>query len=152
MRIAGFFLLMTLGLAMTGCDTVGVGQLTGSGSSQGTAAGNQFGNDSGVDSTEAAAAIDALISDDIEELLSKEDRLAVYEAQHRALEYNRSGSPVAWKNPDTKHNGEVIPGPSYTINTSRCRDYTHTIYVDGQPRVLRGTACRQRQGNWRTIS
>jgi surface antigen len=37
------------------------------------------------------------------------------------------------------------------VNEIACRDYTHTIYVDDQPAVTRGTACRQTDGTWKAI-
>jgi surface antigen len=46
----------------------------------------------------------------------------------------------------------VVPGASYQVNAYDCREFTHTIYVDGEPQVARGTACRQEDGSWRTVA
>jgi hypothetical protein len=43
------------------------------------------------------------------------------------------------------------PGQAYQINSLVCRDYTHTVYIQGQPEVLTGTACRQPDGTWRNV-
>ena len=46
----------------------------------------------------------------------------------------------------------VVPGPAYQMNGEPCREYTHTVYIDGQPQTGRGTACRNPDGSWTTIS
>ncbi|MGA9324185.1 MAG: RT0821/Lpp0805 family surface protein, partial [Xanthobacteraceae bacterium] len=75
-----------------------------------------------------------------------------YAAQMQALETGPSGAPVAWRNPDTGRYGNVVPGPAYQMNGEPCREYTHTVYIDGQPQTGRGTACRNADGSWTTIS
>ncbi len=78
--------------------------------------------------------------------LSTRDRQQALAAQTRALEYGRPGMPVDWHG--RKSYGEVIPGASYDINDTTCRGFTHTITMDGQSQVSRGTACRQADGRW----
>ena len=48
--------------------------------------------------------------------------------------------------------GEVTPGPRYKVNDYDCRDYTHTVDIDGQPQTARGTACRQPDGTWKPVT
>ena len=57
-----------------------------------------------------------------------------------------SGAPVAWRNPDSGRYGNVVPGPAYQANGATCRQYTHTVYIDGKPQ----TAARHRlpQSRW----
>lgn len=72
------------------------------------------------------------------------------EAEFRALEFGRTGIPVAWKDGDSR--GEVTPGAPYQVNASSCRDYTHIVSIGGGPPVSgRATACRQNGGGWRTV-
>ena len=72
------------------------------------------------------------------------------DAEIRALEYGRTGVPVSWK--EGKSRGEVTPGALYQVNASSCRDYTHTVSIDGSPAVSgRATACRQPNGAWHTV-
>jgi surface antigen len=66
----------------------------------------------------------------------------------QALESGRSGAAVPWRNPDSGRYGSVVPGPAYQANGLQCRRYTHTIYIDGQPQVARGSACRNPDGTW----
>lgn len=71
-------------------------------------------------------------------------------AQFQALEYGTAGAPVAWR--EQVFYGTVVPGPYYsTAGFQRCREYTHTVYVDGQPQTARGVACRKEDGSWLPI-
>lgn len=73
------------------------------------------------------------------------------EAEYRALEFGRTGIPVAWKEGNSR--GEVTPGAPYQVNASSCRDYTHFVSIDGAPALSgRATACRQPNGAWRTVT
>jgi len=69
----------------------------------------------------------------------------------QALESGRSGAPVAWRNPDSGRYGNIVPGPAYQQNGMSCRPYTHTIYINGQPQVARGSACRNPDGTWTPV-
>ena len=71
-----------------------------------------------------------------------------YEAEMAALEQGRVGAPVGWRNPGSGRYGNIVPGPVYVQRGSRCRSYTHTVYVRGRPEVVRGTACRNPDGTW----
>ena len=48
--------------------------------------------------------------------------------------------------------GNVVPGPAYQANGATCRQYTHTVYIDGTPQSARGTACRNPDGTWTTLN
>ena len=39
----------------------------------------------------------------------------------------------------------------YQSNGLQCRPYTHTIYIDGQPQIARGNACRNPDGTWTAV-
>ena len=74
-----------------------------------------------------------------------------YAAQVQALESGPSGAPVAWRNPDSGRYGSIVPGPAYASNGMNCRQFTHTIYIDGKPQTARGTACRNPDGTWQPV-
>lgn len=44
--------------------------------------------------------------------------------------------------------GTVQPGNPYQTESGICRDYTHTITVDGRRETARGIACRNPDGTW----
>ncbi|MCB1491917.1 MAG: glycine zipper 2TM domain-containing protein [Rhodobiaceae bacterium] len=158
-RVSGFALLAVSALALAGCDPYGRGPVGGPkqaiGTVGGAVAGGIIGNQIGKGEGKAVATTigviaGGLIGNQIGAGLDELDRRRAQEAEYRALEYGRSGSPVAWQNPDTGHYGEVVPTAPYQRGGTDCRDYTHTIYINGRPETARGTACRQPDGTWRT--
>ena len=96
--------------------------------------------------------IGGLIGNRIGASMDDEDKRRAYAAQMQALESGQSGAPVTWKNPDTGRYGTIVPGPAYQQASGTCRQYTHTIYIDGKPQTARGAACRNPDGTWTPIS
>lgn len=127
---------------------------TAVGAIAGAVIGSQFGGSTGsrIAGGIAGAAIGGLIGNRIGAAMDDEDKRRAYEAQMAALEAGPSGSPVAWRNPDSGRYGSVVPGPAYDSQGTKCREYTHTIYIDGRPQTARGAACRNRDGTWTPIS
>ena len=80
----------------------------------------------------------------------KERREAQARAQY-ALEHYPSGQTAQWGNPQGGNYGTVTPQPGYVEGGQYCRPYTQTITVDGETRVIEGTACRQADGTWYII-
>jgi len=128
------------------------------GTAVGAAAGGLIGNAIGgtaghrIAGTLLGAAIGGFIGNRIGAALDDEDKRRAYAAQMQALDTGPSGAPVAWRNPDSGRYGNVVPGPAYQVNGAPCREYTHTVYIDGKPQVERGTACRNPDGTWTTVS
>jgi len=124
-----------------------VGALTGA------LVGSQFGGGTGghIAGAIAGAAIGGLIGNRIGASMDEEDRRRAYAAEEQALETGPSGAPVSWRNPDTGRYGTVIPGPAYQQAGNTCRQFTHTIYIDGKPQTARGTACRNPDGTWTPV-
>ena len=116
------------------------------GNAVGGAAGNRFVG------TLAGVALGAFLGNRIGAALDDEDKRRAYAAQMQALEAGPSGAPVAWRNPDSGRYGNVVPGPAYQVNGASCRQYTHTVYIDGKPQIDRSTACRNPDGTWSTAS
>ncbi len=83
--------------------------------------------------------------------MDAEDKRRAYAAQIQALESGSAGAPVAWRNPASGRYGSVVPGPAYDQGATKCRQYTHTIYIDGQPQAARGSACRSLDGTWTPV-
>lgn len=95
---------------------------------------------------------DTLLGDRAGARLDDEDKRRASVAELQALETGPSGAPVAWRNPETGRYGNVVPGPVYQENGVACREYTHTVYLDGSPQTEHGTACRQPDGTWASMS
>jgi surface antigen len=152
-------LLAVFGLAAcAGNPATGTGpkENTGTllGALTGAAIGSQFGGGTGerIAAGIAGAAIGGLIGNQIGAALDDDDRQQAYAAQMQALEAGQAGAPVAWRNNDSGRYGSVVPGPYYVSNGLRCRQYTHTIYIEGRPQIARGTACRNPDGTWTPLS
>ncbi len=71
---------------------------------------------------------------------------------NRTLEYTPTGQTMQWHNPDTGYGYAMTPTRTYETPEGPCREYTTTGYVGGQPQQVYGTACRQPDGSWKTVS
>src|ERR1041385_9398176 len=83
--------------------------------------------------------------------LGEEDRQRAYAAGVQGLENGEPGIPVGWRGDGPKRYGTVVPGAPYSARGTRCRDYSHSIYVDGKPQIAAGTACRNPDGSWSPV-
>jgi len=164
MRSAAFVALIGVALAgsaLTGCagdpyTGTGPKENTGTlvGALAGAAIGSQIGGGTGerVAAGVAGAAIGGILGNRIGAAMDDEDKRRAYVAQMDALERGPSGAPVAWENPDSGRRGSIVPGPAYDRRGAKCREYTHTIYIDGRPQVARGAACRNPDGTWTPLA
>lgn len=147
-------------VACAGDPSTGTGpkQNTGAlvGALGGALIGSQFGGGPGerIAAGLAGAAIGGLLGSSIGASMDDEDKELAYAAQMNALERTPTGTAVAWRNPDSGRYGSVVPGPEYRAAAAPgpCRQYTHTIYVDGRPQTARGAACRNPDGTWTPVS
>ena len=123
--------------------------VAGAGAATGAAVGSTMGNSAA--GAVSGAAIGGMIGNRIGAAMDDEDKRRAYAAQVQALESGPSGAPVAWRNPDSGRYGSVVPGQAYESNGMNCRQFTHTIYIDGKPQTARGTACRNPDGSWQPV-
>jgi surface antigen len=93
-----------------------------------------------------------LVGGDIGSNLSRAERSAALEAEYRALEYTPSGQTVAWGDRQSGRYGEVVAASPYRVGSQDCRQYGHTVYVDGRSKKARGTACRNADGSWTPLT
>src|SRR6202795_5336867 len=138
------FLLLGLSVAACSADS---GPKEVGGTAVGAVAGGLIGNAMGgsagnrLAGTVIGAAVGGFLGNRIGAALDDDDKRRAYAAQMQALETGPSGAPVAWRNPDSGRYGNIVPGPSYQRQGGggTCRPFTHTIYINGQPQVARGT-------------
>jgi surface antigen len=131
-RVVAFAAVVLAGLALAGCSTSGTSTTPALGL------------------VEAGQPADTPIANFAGQGLSSPAQKKAAEAEFRALEFGRTGIPVAWKEGGSR--GEVTPGAPYQVNASSCRDYTHIVTIDGGPPLSgRATACRQANGGWQTV-
>ena len=98
-------------------------------------------------SARAAVAAAGVLGNGIGTGLDERDRQLAFSAEMRALDTGEPGEPVGWRGHPGRY-GTVVPGGYYETRGTRCRDYSHTIYIDGKPQTARATACRNPDGTW----
>jgi surface antigen len=114
--------------------------------------GNQFGKGSGkVASTFAGAVVGGIVGNSIGRDLDERDRILARDAEYDAWERGTPGRPVRWSNPANGRYGDVVAEDYYDRGGSRCRNFVHTVYIDGRPQSMRGTACRNPDGTWTQV-
>lgn len=84
--------------------------------------------------------------------LSQAEKTRALEAEYRALEYTPVGQPVAWGDKASGRHGEVVAAQPYRVGSQDCRQYAHTVHTGVEPRVARGTACRNADGSWTPLT
>lgn len=115
--------------------------------------GNQVGKGSGrVLATVAGAVVGGIVGSEIGRRMDEHDRAMAAQAEFDALETGESGRGRQWRNPDNGHYGEVTPSRPYKRGVADCRDFAHTVYIDGRPQTMKGTACRNADGTWRNVA
>ena len=68
----------------------------------------------------------------------------------QALETSPDERATAWRNPNTGEAYSVTPKRTYQGAEGPCRDFETTTEIDGRRETVRGTACRQGDGSWKT--
>src|SRR5471030_1673765 len=162
MSVSKFAAIAIIGVSLAACagspDGFGPGPKENTGTLLGAGSGAILGAavaGGGTGNRLAGAAVGGLlggmIGNRIGASLDDEDKERAYAAQMDALERGPSGAPVSWKNPDSGRYGTIVPGPDYQDAVRNCRQFTHTIYIDGRPQTARGTACRGPDGAWTAV-
>ncbi|MFC7331981.1 RT0821/Lpp0805 family surface protein [Rhodocista pekingensis] len=131
-----------------GIDRETVGTLGGA--AGGALLGSQIGGGGGrTVATAVGAVLGALAGRELARNLGDQDKERAIAAEEAAVTRNEQ---ITWNNPDTGNRGTIAPTRSYTNDAGNlCREYTHTVHVDGRAETARGTACRQDDGTWRLV-
>lgn len=156
MRTMCVSVVLASALAVSGCGPEGPNKAD-TGLVVGAVAGGLLGNTVGkgggrVAATAIGAVVGGIVGSEIGRSLDRQDRMLAQQAEYAALERGPSGHVERWRNPDNGRYGEVIPSKPYRRGSLDCRDYTHKIYIDGQPQAMSGTACRNPDGTWSNVS
>lgn len=155
MRSTIYVLAALAALTVAGCGPGGLSKADGGtavGAVAGGIIGNQVGSGTGkVLATVAGAFVGGVVGHTIGKSLDDQDRRYAQEAELAALEDGRSGVSRTWRNPDSGRYGEVVPQRPYRRGPRHCRDYTHTVFINGRPETMSGTACRNPDGTWANI-
>jgi surface antigen len=82
--------------------------------------------------------------------LSEADKASATNAAFFALQFGRPGAPRAWQG-SSGTTGQVTVGPYVRVNNLDCREFTHSVTVNGQVQARKGMACREQTGNWTVV-
>jgi len=142
-------LALSLGACQTGSTSETIGTLGGG--AGGALIGSQFGSGTGkLAATALGAVAGAFAGRAIAQRLDGASENRAMAAEQEAVAQNQT---ITWNNPQGNSRGSVQPLRTYqNSNGQTCRDYTHTINVEGKRETARGTACRQSDGTWQLVS
>ena len=70
-------------------------------------------------------------------------------AENAILGAAAGGAPRRWNSSRPGYYGYVEPGAASVGADGPCRDFAHTIFLDGRPKRETGRACRGAGGVWR---
>lgn len=113
--------------------------------------GSRFGGGAGKLATTAIGTlVGAYAGQQLARHFTAADQNRASDAEERAVANNQT---ITWNNPESGNRGTIQPVKTYQgSNGQTCRDYNHTVVIDGKTEVARGTACRQPDGSWRLMS
>ena len=96
--------------------------------------------------------VGGLIAGSIGSDLGDGDRQKALAAEYQALEYAQSGQAVTWTRRPRRPFRQRCPGAALRVGSQDCRQFTHKVVIDGSTRTARGTACRNTDGSWATLT
>jgi surface antigen len=144
-------LLLAAALAVGACETPPTKEQKGAvaGAVVGGVVGSTIGGGSGRTAAIVVGTVaGALIGGHIGKQMDEADRLKAAQA----LENTPTGRHTTWRNPDNGNQYTVTPTRTYEASTGApCREYTIDATVDGKPDKVKGSACRQADGTWKSM-
>ena len=144
--------LTILSLTLAGCTNDGGAKQTAGtyiGAAAGALLGSQVGKGHGrLAGVAVGTLIGAQLGAHIGQKMDKKDKELADQAAYQTLERQPDNVVSTWKNPNTQHRGDFVVNKTVETSSSVCREYTHTVYIDGEQEVLHGTACRNSSGKW----
>ena len=118
-----------------------------SGAVLGGVIGHQIGGGSGnTIATIGGAALGGFVGSRIGRKMDQDDQRKAAQT----LETSPDGHAGSWRNPNTGQSYAVTPKRTYEGADGPCRDFETTTEIDGRKETVRGTACRQPDGSWKT--
>ncbi len=138
-RVA-LLLALSAAIVLSGCQTTSKRDWgTGIGAGAGAIIGNRATGGS-VAGTLIGMFVGGLIGRSIGTDLEESDRRQMADT----LERNSTGQSRAWTNPDTGTEYRMTPTTGqYRATEGTCRQFRQEMVIDGQRKVVMGTACKQ---------
>ena len=135
--------------ALAGCEHPPTKEQTGAvaGAVVGGVVGSTIGGGTGRTVAIIAGTVaGAVIGGRIGQKMDEADKLKAAQA----LETTPTGKHSSWRNPDTGAVYTMTPTRTYEAGGTPCREFSVDATVDGKAEQVRGTACRQADGSWKT--
>jgi surface antigen len=131
-------------LLLSSCANMNKAQMGGAGgAAAGAIAGQAIGKNTGA--TLIGAAVGGMLGYIVGNEMDKFDQQQLT----RAYESAPSGQPIAWTNPDSHNQYQVIPQPAYNGPSNQpCRKAEIVAVIDGKTERTYSTACRDMNGSW----
>lgn len=84
--------------------------------------------------------------------LDAQNRQRVQTNTQQTLETQPNGQAAGWNDPNNPNRyGNTTPTSTYYNGNQPCREYTQTVFIDGQTETMRGRACRNNDGTWTNV-
>ncbi len=132
-----------IGDSLNGFDKRMMSQLLGA--AIGGLIGSKIGDGKGqMAATAAGTLIGYMLAGKLMDYMDNSDRQRTYQT----LESVQNNQTIAWQNPNTLADYEVTPVNAYKLNDQDCREYITRATIDDHSEEIKGTACRQTNGNW----
>lgn len=152
-KLVAWALVGAVALGAAGCSpSTGPNQSGGTviGAVAGGLIGSRFGAGGGkVAAVIAGTMVGGILGSQIGKNMDDQARAEAYNAQYRAVS---TGEAYSWRSSDSGPRGSVMPGPVYSESGRVCRQYTHTIIIDGRQERGVGTACQAPDGRWDIVN
>lgn len=152
-------MMMVTALAFTACaeggyNGMGNKQMIGAGTGAvlGGVLGSHVGKGSGqLVGVGVGTLLGLMVGNSIGKSLDRSDMMYAEAAERRA--YSAPiGQSISWNNPENGRHGTVTPVNDGRSNDGRyCREYKHTIYIDGRAETAVGQACKNPDGTWTPV-
>lgn len=148
---------LLLVISLTGCAGAGPKQTGGQllGGAAGALLGSQFGQGTGrLFGVAIGALAGSYLGGSLGHALDEKDKQMAQSTMQSTLESAPDNQIRSWKNPNNNHSGTftVTRTQEVPANHMVCRDYVHTVIIDGQQEKVHGRACRDirdHKGHWR---
>lgn len=130
-----------------GCANGGPKQTAGTyiGAATGALVGSQFGKGSGrLVGVALGTFLGGMLGSEIGNRMDAKDKELAESTVNNSLENAPDNRVSTWKNPNNNHAGKfvVTNTEEYRDQNKVCRDYVHTVIIDGKQEQVSGRACR----------
>lgn len=139
--------IITVAALFTGCASNGPKETGGMliGGATGALIGSQFGHGKGqLVGVALGTLLGAAIGSEVGRKMDARDRELADDTARYALENRADHEYSTWRNPNNNHSGRfvVTRTEEYEHSNKVCRDFVHTVIIDGRKENVHGRACR----------